>query len=236
MSKPPKNYKPRVRRETALPKAVKPVLARVGDPWISPNGTKIAPMMPSDFLPRVKEDTKIDALTFRGKRRRNMNELPAATNMMNAIGAVMLYSFFGVGDREIATALKCTVVELEEIRASAAYAEYLDLIGSEIITADSDNITHRIAAYSHGALDTIANVSAHGKTETNRLRASIDLMDRGGYGPKAVADKQVQLKNVLRIQVLDELGNGKDLNIQLSTEVGGLNGHSSEPREPGLGD
>lgn len=232
MTKAPKNYKPRVRRETAVPKAVRPVLARVGDPWIAPNGDKVAPMMPADFMPRVKEDTKIDAVTFRGKRRRNMQELPAAPNLMNAIGAVMLYSFFGVGDREIANALKCTVVELEEIRKSAAYSEYLDLIGSEIITADSDNITHRIAAYSHGALDTIANVSAHGKTETNRLRASIDLMDRGGYGPKAVAEKQVQLKNVLRIQVLDDMGNGKDLNISMTTEVGALNGHSSEPSSP----
>lgn len=229
MSKPPKSYKPRTRRESALPKAVKPVLARVGDPWVAPDGTKVAPLLPADFIPRVKEDTKINPVMFRGKRRRNMNELPAASNMMNAIGALMLYSFFGVGDREVANALKCTVVELEEIRKSAAYSEYLDLIGSEIITADSDNIAHRIAAYSHGALDTIATVSAHGKTETNRLRASMDLMDRGGYAPKAVAEKQIALKNVLRIQVLDDLGNGKDLNIQLTTEVGALNGHSQEP-------
>ena len=229
MSKPPKSYKPRTRRESALPKAVKPALARVGDPWVAPDGTKVGPMLPADFIPRVKEDTKINPVTFRGKRRRNMNELPAASNMMNAIGALMLYSFFGVGDREVANALKCTVVELEEIRKSAAYSEYLDLIGSEIITADSDNIAHRIAAYSHGALDTIATVSAHGKTETNRLRASMDLMDRGGYAPKAVAEKQIALKNVLRIQVLDDLGNGKDLNIQLTTEVGALNGHSQEP-------
>jgi hypothetical protein len=229
VGKPPKNYKPRVRRESAVPKAVRPALARVGDPWVAPDGTKVAPILPSDFVPRVKEDTKINPVVFRGKRRRNLNELPAAGNMMNAIGALMMYSFFGVGDREVANALHCTVVELEEIRKSAAYAEYLDLIGSEIITADSDNIAHRIAAYSHGALDTIANVSAHGKTETNRLRASMDLMDRGGYAPKAVAEKQVAMKNVLRIQVLDDLGNGKDLNIQLTTEIGGLNGHSSEP-------
>ena len=229
-----RNYKPRTKRETALPKpSVKPVLARVGDPWVAPDGTKVAPILPADFVPRAKEDTKINPVSFRGKRRRNINELPAAANMMNAIGALMMYSFFGVGDREVANALKCSVVELEEIRKSAAYAEYLDLIGSEIITADSDNIAHRIAAYSHGALDTIANVSAHGKTETNRLRASMDLMDRGGFAPKAVADKQVALKNVLRIQVLDDLGNGKDLNIQLTTEVGAVNGHSEEPRESG---
>ena len=229
MSKPPKAYKPRVRRESAVPKPVRPTLARVGDPWVAPDGTKVAPLLPTDFIPRVKEDTKVNPVTFRGKRRRNMNELPAAANMMNAIGALMMYSFFGVGDREVASALKCSLIELDEIRKSAAYAEYLDLIGTEIITADSDNIAHRIAAYSHGALDTIANVSAHGKTETNRLRASMDLMDRGGYAPKVLAENKVALKNVLRIQVMDDLCNGSDLNIQLTTELGAVNGHSTEP-------
>lgn len=228
MTKTPRSYKPRVRRESAVPKPVRPALARVGDPWVAPSGEKIAPMLPADFIPRVKEDTRVNPVTFRGKRRRNMNELPAAANMMNAIGALMMYSFFGVGDREVAASLKCSVVELDEIRKSAAYAEYLELIGTEIITADSDNIAHRIAAYSHGALDTIANVSAHGKTETNRLRASMDLMDRGGYAPKVLAENKIALKNVLRIQVMDELGNGNDLNIQLTTEVGEINGHSSE--------
>lgn len=229
-----KNYKPRVKRTSAVPKPARPVLARVGDPWVAPDGTKVAPILPKDFIPRVKEDTRINPVTFRGKRRRNINELPAAANMMNAIGALMLYSFFGVGDREVANALKCSVVELEEIRKSAAYSEYLELIGNEIISADSENIAHRIAAYSHGALDTIANVSAHGKTETNRLRASIDLMDRGGYAPKAVADKQIALKNVLRIQVLDDLGNGKDLDIQLTTELGAFDGQGSEPEVPDM--
>ena len=101
MGQAPRNYKPRVRRDSAVPKAVRPVLARVGDPWIAPDGTKVAPMLPAEFIPRVKEDTKINPVTFRGKRRRNMSELPAASNMMNAIGALMLYSFFGVGDREV---------------------------------------------------------------------------------------------------------------------------------------
>jgi hypothetical protein len=58
-------------------------------------------------------------------------------------------------------------------------------------------------------------------------------MDRGGFNPKAVAEKQVSLKNVLRIQVLDELGAGKQLNIQLDTTVGGDNGDSQELGESG---
>jgi hypothetical protein len=188
-------------------------------------------MYPEDYFPRIKDETKINPLTFRAKRRRNLNELPAQTNILNACGAVMLYTFFGVGDREIANALKCSVPEIEEIRAHAAYSEYLELLGSEIISAESENVTHRIAAYAHGALDTIAHVSANGKVESNRLRASIDLMDRGGFNPKAVAEKQVSLKNVLRIQVLDEYGAGKNVNIEIDSTIGGSDGDSQEFRQ-----
>ena len=225
----PKVYKPRVKRAQARPTPPPvPVLARVGDPFVAPDGSLIAPSLPEDYFPRVKEETKINPVAFRAKRRRNMNELPAQSNVMNAIGAVMLYTFFGVGDREIALALKCTVTEVEEIRAHAAYGEYLELIGSEIISAESENVTHRIAAYSHGALDTIAHVSRNGKVESNRLRASIDIMDRSGFNPKMVAEKQVSLKNVLRIQVLDEFGAGKSVNIELDSTIGGDNGDSTE--------
>ena len=224
-----KVYKPRVKRPQAEPTpGPLPVLARVGDPFIAPDGSLIAPDYPEDYFPRVKEDTKINAVTWRAKRRRNLNELPGQQNVMNAIGAVMMYTFFGVGDREIATALKCTVPEVEEIRAHAAYSEYLDLIGAEIISAESENVTHRIAAYAHGALDTIAHISRNGRVESNRLRASIDVMDRGGFNPKAVAEKSVSLKNVLRIQVLDDYGQGKTVNVELDQSLGELNGDSTE--------
>jgi hypothetical protein len=225
-----KIYKPRVKRPQAQPqKPPVPVLARVGDPFVAPDGSLIAPSYPEDYFPRIKEETKINPVTWRAKRRRNANELPGQTNIMNAVGAVMMYTFFGVGDREIAQALKCSVEDIEEIRKHSAYGEYLELIGSEIISAESENVTHRIAAYAHGALDTIAHVSRNGKIESNRLRASIDIMDRGGFNPKMVAEKQISLKNVLRIQVLDEYGQGKgNVNIELHSELGGDDGDSAE--------
>ena len=225
-----KKYKPRVKRPAPEPtKALAPALARVGDPWVAHDGTIVMPEYPEDYFPRVKADTKIDPVAFRGKRRRNVTELPAPPNVLNVVGAIMLYTMYGVGDREIATALKCSVMDVEEIRAHAAYAEYLELMGGEIISAESDSLTHRLAAYAHGALDTIAHVSRHGKAEGNRLRASIDIMDRGGFAPKAVAEKQISLKNVLRIQVMDDGTSMKNLDIELTTES--VNGDSAEPGE-----
>jgi hypothetical protein len=185
-------------------------------------------MYPEDYFPRVKEENRINAVEFRSKRRRNMDELPAPANIMTACGAVMLYTLYGVGDREIANALKISVIDLEEIRAHPAYGDYLEIMGQEIINAESDNLTHRLAAYAHGALDTVAHVSRNGKLENNRLRASIDILDRGGFAPKAVAEKQVSLKNVLRIQVMDDNGKGRDMDISLSSVVEEVNGHSSE--------
>ena len=216
-----KSYKPRVKRAQAAPTpSPTPVLARVGDPFIAPDGSLVPPSYPADYFPRIKQETKINPLTWRAKRRRNLNELPGQSNIMNVVGAVMMYTFFGVGDREISQAIKATVKDVEDVRAHPAYQEFLELIGTEIISAESENVTHRIAAYAHGALDTIAYVSRNGKLENNRLRASIDIMDRGGFNPKMVAEKQISLKNVLRIQVLDEYGvSGKNLNIEIASEA-----------------
>lgn len=231
---PKKVFKPRVRREKPEPtKALAPALARVGDPWIAPDGTLISPEYPEDYFPRVKEENRIDPVKFRGKRRRNIDELPAPTNILNVCGAVMLYTIYGIGDREIATALKCSVMDIEDIRANPAYGEYLELLGTEIISTESDNLTHRLAAYAHGALDTVAHVSRHGKMETNRLRASVDILDRGGFAPKQVAEKQISLKNVLRIQVMDDAGKGKSLDIEITEE---LNGDSAEPGQSDAAD
>ncbi len=133
-----KVYKPRVKRPQAEPTpAPVPVLARVGDPFVAPDGSLIAPSYPEDYFPRLKEETRINAVTFRGRRRRNMNEMPGQPNIMNAIGAVMMYTFFGVGDREVAQALKCTVQDIDEIRSHAAYSEYLELLGGEINLASA---------------------------------------------------------------------------------------------------
>jgi hypothetical protein len=188
---------------------------------VSPDGKLVSPEYPEDYFPRIKEETKVDPTSFRGKRRRNLNELPGQPNVLNAVGAVMLYTMYGVGDREIASALKCTVSDIEELRMHTAYAEYLELIGSEIISAESDNIAHRMAAYAHGALDTIAHVSRNGKLESNRLKASMDIMDRGGFAPKVIQEKAVSLKNTLRIQVMDDKS-GKplsNLDIELTQEL-----------------
>lgn len=231
-----KSHPPRVKRPGPEPtQELAPVLARVGDPFVAPDGSLIPPEYPEDYFPRVKENTKTDPLTFRGKRRRNVNELPAPTNVLNAVGAVMLYTIFGVGDRETAAALKCSVMDIEEIRGHTAYGEYLELLGSEIISAESDNIAHRMAAYAHGALDTIAHVSRNGRMESNRLRASMDIMDRGGFAPKVIQEKAISLKNVLRIQVMDDKSmKSANMDIEIVTETaeGELNGDGTEQGEP----
>ena len=167
------------------------MLARVGDPFIAPDGSLIAPEYPEDYFPRVKEETKINPVTFRGKRRRNLNELPAQTNIMNAVGAVMMYTFFGVGDREIAQALKCTVQEIEEIRAHAAYCEYLELIGQKSYRRKVKMLHIALPRMLMVPLTRLHTSRVTVKLNQTVLRASIDIMDRSGFNPKAVAEKQV---------------------------------------------
>ncbi len=199
----------------------KPELARPGDPYVMVDGTVLQPVLLPTVLPQLKQDTKIDPALFRGKRPRNMADLPAPANMMNAIGAVMLYTFFGVGDREIATALKCSVAELEGIRGHSAYSEFFELISGELISANSDALQNRIAAYQHAALDKVAHIAVYGKREENQLRASVDILDRGGNSPRAIGERATTMKNTLRIQIVKADGNDTDINVTMEQETDG---------------
>lgn len=157
-------------------------LARVGDPYVTLAGNIIQPeRIPVD----VEEDQpQLTEKSFKPSQRRALKELPAAVNILNAVACVFLYTVLGIGDREIAAALKTTLADVKQIREHPAYTECFNSIVSEFISANSDLIHSRIAAYSHDALSRIADIALNGKQEGNVLRASTDIMDRGGFTKK----------------------------------------------------
>lgn len=195
-------------------------LARLGDPLVLANGKTLQPVVRPNFLPTIRQDTKVNPEKFRGKKPRNMSDLPGPPPLMNAVAAVLMYSFFGVGDREIADALRCDIAQLEFIRGHSAYSEFFELVSEQIVSADSDTLQNRIAAYSHAALDQVAHISVNGKREENQLRASIDLLDRGGHSAKNVSSNQQQMKNTLRIQLIKADGNETNVDVQIEQELG----------------
>lgn len=180
-------------------------LARVGDPLITETGKKIDPEGYVSGRPIKAEPPAmvLDAETFRPTKKRTLRDLPAEASLINGVGAIFMYTMLGVGDREIADAMKITVSQIEEVRRHSAYKECFDIVVEGFINKNSDLLAARVASYSHSALDVVGSIAMNGKKEETKLRASIDLLDRAGVKPKDVASRNEQNKgNELRIVVV----------------------------------
>lgn len=194
-------------------------LARVGDPLITGDGQRIEPEGYANGRPLPKETPAIvlDAANFRPMKKRSLKELPAEISTVNAVAAIFMYTMLGIGDREIADALRIDTLNVDEVRKHTAYKECFDLIVGEFINKNSDLLAARIAAYSHAALDVVGSISQTGKKEETRLKASTDLLDRAGVRVKDMENKGQANKSELRIIVVD---GSKDTSIQLDLNTG----------------
>jgi hypothetical protein len=204
---------------------VKPgrALARPGDPLVTGDGKIVEPegfhngKESASGVDREKQT--INPAMFRPAKRRNMNELPAERQLMNAIGVVFMLTVMGVGDREIADNLKTTVEEVNWIRHHAAYNECFNNVISEFVNANSELLAARIAAYADGALKTVGELATHGKKEETKLRASQDILDRAGVRPKDVAERAI-VKNDLRIIIIEgDDDKGKTFEVSMEQEI-----------------
>lgn len=201
-------------------------LARVGDPLITDTGQKIDPEGYIAGKPVKVEPPALvlDAETFRPNKKRTLRELPAEASLINGVGAIFMYTMLGVGDREIAEAMKITVMQIEEVRKHSAYKECFDIVVDGFINKNSDLLAARVAAYSHSALDVVGTIAMEGKKEESRLRASIDLLDRAGVKPKDVAARnEANRGNELRIVIVKQ---DDKTNLEFEMGTGGIDGDS----------
>lgn len=204
-------------------KALAKPLARPGDPYITPGGVEVQP----EKTAFDKEQPKLTAKNFKPQQRRTVNDLPAPPNVMNGVGAVFAYTVLGVGDREICDVLKITTAQLKSLRNHTAYAEFFDIVSSEFINANSELITARIAAYSHAALTTVADVAFNdpkAKSET-RLKAADSLLDRGGFAAKENILRGKTGVNDLRIVLIKD---DAQVSVDIHNSDGGYNGEQAQ--------
>lgn len=195
-------------------------LARVGDPLITSTGAKVDPEGYQNGRPLPKETPSLvlDAQQFRPIKKRNLKDLPAEIGTINGVAAVFMYTMLGIGDREIADALRIDVEKVEEVRAHSSYKECFDIVVSEFINKNSDLLAARIAAYSHSALDTVGTLAQSAKKEETQLAASRDILDRAGVRPKDNEARTITQKSELRIIVVEA---GKDVKVDVGLDMEG---------------
>lgn len=212
-----------VKKKTNGRKAPGMGLARPGDPLVSATGERLEPIGGKPISKKEQaQQGVIDPAEYRPMKKRSIKELPAEVNITNAVSVVFMYTMLGLGDREIAETLKTSVDDIQGLRQHSAYGECFSAIHSEFISANSELLTSRIAAYSQTALKTVGNLITEGRKEEVRLRASIDMLDRAGVRPKDQDHKANQQQSHLRIIIVD---GDKTTNVQV--DMGDDNGDRS---------
>jgi hypothetical protein len=179
-------------------KPQQPSLARPGDPLVTERGIAV----PANRDDAEVHDAVVIAKAFKPRKRRSAKELPAPPQMMKAIGCVFLLTTMGLTDREMATVLGISAGDVKSVKNSETYAECFNEIISELISANSEMLAARLAAYANGAVDRIADLSTNGKKEEVRLRASQDIADRAGVGVQKGINIGIN-GGELRIQYVD---------------------------------
>src|SRR5690348_11660115 len=164
-------------------------LARPGDPLVLPDGRVL-----KDPKARAAETRALvpafAASDYKASRQRSIKDLPGSPGVMNAVAAVMVYTILGISDREISDILRITPDQVREVKKHTAYSDTFEVVKAEFINENSELLQSRIAAYSHAALDTVANLMAEGEMDAIKLRAAQDILDRGGARPADMAAKK----------------------------------------------
>ena len=179
-----------------MPGKVTRLLARPGDPLILPDGRYLEPEG-EEVAP------KISPKKFKATKRRALNELPAPTGTMNGIACVLVYTFMGVSEYDIADAMKVDIEAVRKLKRHSGYQEAFETISGEFINANSELISSRLAAHAHDALSGVIDIAKNGKKENNKLRANIDILERGGVTAKEHASRNMMGKSELRIVTID---------------------------------
>lgn len=197
-------------------------LAKPGDPYVTVSGKVLSPISEDKKANPEREGTKaINPAAFRGSKRLVISDLGVPTNVLNACALVFFYTVIGISDREIADAVGADVEHVKKVRDLPAYSECFERITGEFVNANSNLLNFRIAAYGHAAVSAIGDIITddEAKPET-RLRASSDMLDRGGMRPQDTAQRSMSMKNELRIVIVNgneqsdiNLGQGVNLEV-----------------------
>lgn len=192
-------------------KKISQELAKPGDPLVTSDGVTLMPHAnPIGDQPPVQRMTPQN---FRPTTRRGIRELPAPIPIMNAIGAVFLYSMMGLGDREICDALKITQSQLVEIRNHDGYGFYFNIVLGEFINANSGLLQSRLAGYADAAITTVGTLAKEAKHESTKLKAADSILDRVGMSSKEQKQNAGMSANELRIVIVDSNQRGVELEL-----------------------
>jgi len=176
-------------------------LAQSGEPLRLADGRVVYPGGDiddgSEPIQHPQRDSRVPVV----RERRKVTDLPALPKQMNAIGAVLAYSLFGLDAEDIAEAVGTTIDRVDKIKASDPYRQMHDVIVRTVLDSETDVVRELFTKNARDA----ANVMVDGLKAGNRadrMSAARDILDRSGHRPADVVEHRHRMDGGLVIEVV----------------------------------
>ena len=133
--------------------------------------------------------------------RKELSELPAPPNQMNALSTILSYQLFGLVPSDIAIATGITEQQVRTIQESDVYKELSSTIVDNIMAQDADEIRGLVQQQSRMALNNVVQLM-YSETDQVALAASKDILDRAGHRPVDVIQHKYSMEGGLTIEII----------------------------------
>jgi hypothetical protein len=120
---------------------------------------------------------------------------------MNAIGAVLSYTLFGLDSEETAYAVGTTIERIEKIKNSDPYRQMYDAVVRSVLDSETDVVRELIAKNARIAAQVMVDGLQAGN-RADRMAAARDVLDRSGHRPADVVEHRHRMDGGLVIEVV----------------------------------
>ncbi len=147
-------------------------------------------------IPTHREAQRVIAGT-----RRKLADLPEVPKTMNAVGAILAYTLFGMDDEEIAIATKLTIEQIGRLKVGDAYSQMHEAIVRTIVDSETDVVRDMLAKNARNAAATMVEALQAGN-RSDRMAAARDILDRSGHRPADIIEHRHRVDGGLVIEYI----------------------------------
>lgn len=149
----------------------------------------------------VEVPTQREAQKIVTQTRRKLSELPEVPRTMNAVGAVLSYTLFGLADDEIAIATGLSVDQIGRIKMSDPFTQMHDAVVRSVLDAETGVVRDLLQRKAYDAAQTMVAALAEG-TRADRIAAARDILDRSGHRAVDVVEHRHRMDGGLVIEIV----------------------------------
>ena len=176
------------------------------EPLLLADGTKIDPATGKVIRDQINKFVSVPSpseaqrLVVRAKK--SVNDLPLPPRQLSGVALVAFYTLFGLSDIDIALAIdgKLTTEQIENIKSSDAYIEFMATAKENILNTETETIRDVFQQNAKVAASKIVEL-ATGDNDVLAFKASQDLLDRAGHRPADVVEHRHRMEDSLQIVI-----------------------------------